>query len=301
MGARPDRNTAGSHPPLGARYTQARDRLQGTVAGHLHRRIVEVDLMNQAMILAALAFMLLVPVLISIAAVVPLGASGGNTAALAHRLGLSDAATHDVQQLFPSRKAVRADTTAISTALSVLSAFAWPIALQRGYELAWGLPPAGWRSLWRPVVWLVSFAVLGTLYAVFTPIFHGWLFVLLAVIIGFPITFAWAWATQHLLLAGRVGWRLLLPGAVAMAVGLVGLRLLLHAFLSRTITSHFQEYGPLGVVFVLLSWFVAFSVIVLGGGVIGAGIHEHRERRGARSSVRGEAGAAPQPPSSGSA
>jgi membrane protein len=241
-----------------------------------------------------------VPVLISIAAVVPLGASNGNSAAFAHRLGLSVAATHDVQRLFPTRQAVRADTTAISTVLSVVSAFAWPIALQRGYELAWGLPPAGWRSLWRPVLWLVSLAVLGTLYAVFTPIFHGWLFVLLVILIGLPVTFGWAWATQHLLLAGRIGWLLLLPGAIAMAVGLIGLRLLVHAFLSHTITSHFHEYGPLGVVFVLLSWFVAFSVVVLGGGVIGAGIQEHRQRRVERSSPRGEAGPAPQPPSCGS-
>jgi membrane protein len=294
-GPPPEPGAARSHPAaaVGARYTHARERFQGTVAGHLHRRIIEVDLMNQAMILAALAFMLLVPVLISIAAVVPLGVSNGNSAALAHRLGLSAHATHDVQQLFPTRAAVRADTTAISTLLSVISAFAWPIALQRGYELAWGLPPAGWRSLWRPVIWLVSFAVLGTLYAVFTPIFHGWLFVLLVVVMGFPVTLAWAWGSQHLLLSGRVGWRLLLPGALAMTIGLIGLRLLLHAYLSRTITSHFQEYGPLGVVFVLLSWFVAFSVIVLGGGVIGAGIHEYRQRRmAAPSSARGEAGPA---------
>jgi membrane protein len=88
-------------------------------------------------------------------AVLPLGSPHGIAAAFAHRLGLSESATNDLQQLFPSRQTVRGSVTWLGVAVSL--AFAWPAALQNGYELAWGLPSLGWRDRWRPLVWLLSF------------------------------------------------------------------------------------------------------------------------------------------------
>ena len=64
-------------------------------------------------------------------------------------------------------------------------------------------------------------------------------------------------------------WRALLPGAVALAVALTGLRLFLHFYLSRTIESEYRAYGPIGVVFVLQSWLIAFSVVMLGAPLFG--------------------------------
>jgi uncharacterized BrkB/YihY/UPF0761 family membrane protein len=84
-----------------------------------------------------------------------------------------------------------------------------------------------------------------------------------------PALVAWAWWGQHVLLAGRVTWRALLPGAVALALALAGLRLVLHFYLSRNIESQYPSYGPIGVVFVLQSWFIAFSVVMLGGPLLG--------------------------------
>jgi membrane protein len=88
-------------------------------------------------------------------AVLPLGSPHGIAAAFAHRLGLSESATNDLQQLFPSRQTVRGSVTWLGVAVSL--AFAWPAALQNGSELAWGLPSLGWRDRWRPLVWLLSF------------------------------------------------------------------------------------------------------------------------------------------------
>jgi hypothetical protein len=59
--------------------------LDASAAGHVQRRITELDLANQALILAALAFVLLVPVLVRRAALVPLG--GGASGAPAQRVG----------------------------------------------------------------------------------------------------------------------------------------------------------------------------------------------------------------------
>jgi membrane protein len=262
-----------------ARYAQARERLDRGVTGHLQRRILEVNLVSQAMILGALAFTALIPVLITVAALLPLGASDGTSVAVAHRLGLSSDATSAVQQLFPTKAAVRGATTFAGAALTILSAFSWPRALQRGYELAWGLPSLGWRSIWRALLWL------GTLLTT------GWVKTLLLVVLGLPAAIGWAWWTQHLLLGGRLPWRLELPGAVLIGAGLVVLRVVAGFYLSTSITYHFRQYGPLGIVFVLWTWFLALSVVLLGGGVVGAALHEWKRRRDVQhgSSVTGDA------------
>jgi membrane protein len=60
-----------------ARYTQTRRRLDQTAAGHLQRRIVEVDLMRQALIFAALGVMLVIPLLSALRRCCPWAARTG--------------------------------------------------------------------------------------------------------------------------------------------------------------------------------------------------------------------------------
>jgi membrane protein len=98
----------------------------------------------------------------------------------------------------------------------------------------------------------------------------------LILLLGAPVVFAWSWWTQYFLLRGAVGWRLLLPGAVAMTIGLLAVRGAAALYVSAAITSNYRQYGPLGIVFMLLTWLVVVSVIMLGGPVFGAALHEHR-------------------------
>src|SRR4051794_12655158 len=60
-------------PGVAARYEHARRRLQHTTAAHVTRRALEIDVWHQALVFAALALLLLVPILISVSALVPLG------------------------------------------------------------------------------------------------------------------------------------------------------------------------------------------------------------------------------------
>jgi membrane protein len=170
---------------------------------------------------------------------------------------------------------VRNSTTWFSAILSLLSAFTWPVALQKGYQLTWGTPPPGWRALWRPLVWLISFVGFTGALTILGGLVHGWPGAVLNGLVGLPAVVAWAWWTQYLMLCGRVGWRALLPGAIATTVGLLGLRFGSALLLSSAITSNYREYGTMGIVFVLLSWLVVFSVVMLGGAVVGVTLHEH--------------------------
>jgi len=80
--------------------------VEASAAGRLQRRMVELELMNQALILSALALMLFIPALISLAAVLPLGDSTGMASGLAHRVGLSPTATRYLQALLPDEQTV---------------------------------------------------------------------------------------------------------------------------------------------------------------------------------------------------
>jgi membrane protein len=250
-------------------YARARQRMDATSAARLQRRVVELELMNQALILSALALMLFVPALITLAAVLPLGDTDGMASGIARRVDLSPTATGYLQQLLPSEQTVQAATTGGGAALSLLFAYSWPATLMRGYETIWDLPSRGRRDLWRPLVWLVVFFAVVVVASAVGQLGSGVGGLVATALVGLPALVAWAWWGQHVLLAGRVTWRALLPGAVALALALAGLRLVLHFYLSRNIESQYLSYGPIGVVFVLQSWFIAFSVVMLGGPLLG--------------------------------
>ena len=66
-----------------------------------------------------------------------------------------------------------------------------------------------------------------------------------------------------------------------MTVGLVGLRAFAAVWLSTAISYNYERYGPLGIVFMLLTWLVALSIVMLGGPVLGAALHERRMQEAA--------------------
>jgi membrane protein len=277
----PRRNDRGTERIL-ARVVQTKERLDASKVGHVQRRFVQADLANQALILAALALSLLLPVLVTLAAVLPLGSATSLPAAVGGRLGLTPTAVDDLQKLFPTRASVRSASTVFGTLFTIGSAYAWPTALQRGYEIAWGVESRGWRGLWRPLVWLTAFVAAGAVLLVLprSALVDPWRTIVL-LIIWTPVIFFWSWWTQHFLLRGAVGWRQLLPGAVAMTIGLVGLRIFAAFWLSRGIAYNYTLYGPLGIVFMLLTWLIALSIVMLGGPVLGAALHERRVQQAA--------------------
>ena len=264
------------------RVDHALVRAEATTAGRVRRRAQEMDLVHQAMVLAALAMMLLIPALITLSALVPLGDTHGVATTVTRRLGLSPLAAHDVQLLFGGPGVKRTSTSWVGALVTLVSAYSWPAALQKGYEIAWQLPGRGARDLWRPLVWLATMLGAATLVALAGSasgsgggVARSWLLPLGAT----PLVFAWTWWTQHLLLGGRVGWRPLVAGAVTITAGLYALRAFAALSLSESITYNFDRYGPIGIVFMLLSWFIAFSVVMLGGAVVGQELWSARQRR----------------------
>ncbi len=169
--------------------------------------------------------------------------------------------------------------------LAIVFAYGWPSALQRGYEATWRLPSRGGREMWRGILWILVFLVVSVAVVVLSVDVHGtWgqfgvdVLTILVVLLG-------SWWTQHLLLGGRVAWRALLPGAVAITIGLFGFRWFTSLAFSGWMVSNARSYGPMGTVFILMAWVVGFSFVMLGGAVVGNSIYEARRDKGGSVAV----------------
>ncbi|MEU0989824.1 MULTISPECIES: YhjD/YihY/BrkB family envelope integrity protein [unclassified Streptomyces] len=258
----------------------------------LHRRIAtspvglawnrgrEIELLHRAMGFAALGFLTLVPLLVVVAAADP-ASSQGFARWLGQALGVSEPSQEEVERLFGVPGEALQRTTAFGLAALAVFGLTFGSAVQTGYEKVWDLPTARWHTMWRHIVFL-ALLVFSLLLFVNTPTPEpsrsvvGTIAGALADLVG---TFLFFWVAQRLLLGGRVRWRALLPGAVATALAMLGLRVFSQLVFSPLIASNAVTYGPFGTVLVLQSWLVGVGVVVYGGALVGRLYHEERLRR----------------------
>jgi membrane protein len=207
---------------------------------------------------------------------------------LSRHIGLDRQGARIVSHLFrasPSHSAV-----AIVTALIFATAGTMAVAgsLQVIYERAFDQQHRGWKDIPRFFVWagvmfgaLVADSVIGThLHAV-----AGAPAQELATYAGVAAFFLW---TMHFLLAGRVSWRLLVRPAIVTALLWIVLDVFASVYFSKELVSDSRLYGPIGVVFSLMTWFIAIGAVILLGAVAGATWDQHKRRsRGAAVITRG--------------
>jgi membrane protein len=85
----------------------------------------------------------------------------------------------------------------------------------------------------------------------------------------FILALAFYWWTPHVLLMGRIAWHQLFPAAIATAVCVTGLGVFSALLFSGQIVSGQADYGPIGVVTVLLSYLIGLGVCLQLGAVAG--------------------------------
>ena len=104
-------------------------------------------------------------------------------------------------------------------------------------------------------------------------------------LVGLTLFFWW---TMHFLLAGREAWGQLFRPAITTAIFWLGLGVFSHFYFSSTIISDSKLYGTIGVVFSLVTWFIAVGAVLMLGAVVGA---VWQKRRSNRTRVRAVSGA----------
>lgn len=269
------RTSAEGGPPSGdaGRSRRAaewgRAKYSGSWAENLWHRLDAVDFLNRAMVLAATLLLCAVPFMLIVAAL----AGRSAVSYLSERLGLNHEAAAEVGHLFTSSTATTSAVTGMSWVFFVLGGVASASAFQILYQQVFEVRPHGARDKLRAVVWLawvVAWTAVGTTagHALHSAAPVAWWIVNIPAFIGF-----W-WLTMWFLLAGEVAWRRLLPCAVATGGFWVGMLVVFHFVFSGMVISYDQKYGPIGVVFALMSFFIAIGVVITLGAAVGMMWHD---------------------------
>ncbi|GAA1190365.1 membrane protein [Kitasatospora gansuensis] len=262
--------------------TSVRQRVEHVAKAVWHRGR-EIELLHRSMAFAALCFVTLVPLLIVIAAASPTRGIG-IADWIIDGLGLSGRSAQAVDELFSSRRDVLSTTTAFGLASLSVFGISLMTAVQNAYERIWRVESAAWHAVWRQVL-----ALAGLIGYVLVAAWSGvpWdgtaaqpALRATATLIGGVLFFWWL---QWLLLGSRVGWRTLLPGAVATVAALGGLRVFSRLVFAPLIASNAITYGVIGTVFVVQSWLIGVGYCVYAGALTGEALqHAHplRHRNG---------------------
>lgn len=187
---------------------------------------------------------------------------------------MSIAAREHIRQLFSRPGQVLQTTTAFGLAALAVFGLSFAAVMQTGYEKVWELASARWYARWRQVLWLA--VLIGFLYLSATTTL--WRHSEVGTLAAMLSTVLFFWWSQRILLGGRIAWHALLPGAVATALGLLGLRVFSRLVFSPLIASSVVTYGPFGTVLVIQSWLVGVGVVVFGGALAGRVLHEELPR-----------------------
>jgi len=242
--------------------------VRATAAGTFWSRLNAVDFMNSSMQFAALAVLVLFPFLVTVSA-----ETGGDARhALIARLGLNQQAAQDVNVLMSSGSHTVKDLSIVGGALVLLGALGMASTLQVWYQRVYDqLPARKWtRQLANRLLWL------GGLLGYLTAQDFAWTQLkqvgaprVTTYIATFILAAAFYWWTPHVLLLGRIAWRRLFPAGIATAVSVTGLGVFSALLFSGQIVSSDADYGPIGVVTVLLSYLIGLAVCLHLGAVAG--------------------------------
>jgi membrane protein len=237
----------------------------GLLAAWLER-LAALQAVDRGVALGALAFSALFPLLIVYSAVVPLATAHDFAQQIIDRLKLSGAAAQSAREVFSPSTTVAHSVTVIGFVLVVASALSLARALQRLYELAYELSPAGIRGTPWHLLWIALIPIYVSVRPLVAGIAGGVWHVIGSLLLG-----AVAWlATPYVLLGRRLTWKRLLPGALLAALGMTLLAGFSLVYLPHSITSSARQFGSIGVAFALLSWLVLAGFVLVGAAAGGA-------------------------------
>ena len=227
-------------------------------------RMVEVDGVDRAIAIGALAFTALFPLLIVYASAISIGDGFDLADRLIGRFDLSGSSADSVRTAFGAPEA-SSTATVLGGILAVATALSFTRAMQRLYESCWGLERrgfrgSGWGLLWLAVllVWLFTQPALSVLPA------------------GVQLTASLALAAllwlsaPYLLLGRRIHYRRLAVSAVLTTAALTLAGWGSAIAMPEIVAESSDQFGTIGVAFALLAWLTALSMAIMGCAVAGA-------------------------------
>jgi len=138
----------------------------------------------------------------------------------------------------------------------------------------------GTENLLRCFVWVAGLAGLLILDGeISEPLRNGPGGPVMLGLVDFVLLTLFFWWSIHFLLAGRESWIRVAPSAVATAIFWMGLGVFASFYLSSAVVSDSRLYGKIGVVFTLVTGFIAIGAVLTLGAVTGVVWQGRRSRR----------------------
>ena len=262
----PERETAPPRPARREALAAARAWYEGSLAQGFVAELKALDFADQIMLFGAGLLVSLLPFIILLSAF----ASQRVDDDISVRLGLDRRASGIVNHLFAAAPATLNAATATSLIFVTAGMLAVAGSLRQIYEKVFHQDRRGMRDLYRLPVWVGVLCLAVALESwAGRPVRDApggaWLVELVTIAVMTPFF----WWTMHFLLAGRVGWRELLPSAVFTGVFFGGLGIFSKFYFSGTIISDSRTYGTIGAILGILTWLVAIGAVIIIGAVAG--------------------------------
>jgi membrane protein len=267
-----------------------RDRYEGSLAQDLMKALRAAEFGNRIILFGAAMLLSVLPMIILLSAL----ASSRVDDDISQHLGLSNQGSRIVSGLFRTSSASVSPAVLLSLVLSLAGTIAVARSVQVIYEQAFEQSNGpGVRNLLRCAVWVAGVAgLLIADAAMGRALRDGPAGPVVLGLVEFAALALFFWWTLHFLLGGREPWRRVGPSAIATALFWIGLGVFASFYFSSTIVSDSRLYGTIGVVFSLMTWFIAIGAVITLGAVVGvvweqrSNARHHRIKGGSRRDGR---------------
>lgn len=261
----------------GVPVSPVQGRFARSTAGIFLRRLGALDFVQTITVFGAVLMLSVLPFVIILSSL----ANHHIDTDLSRHIGLSRHGAAIVSQLFASAPAHSDADIALALIVATAGTAAVARSLQAIYERAFGQEHRGWRDIPRYLTWVgVLFGVLVAESVISNPV-HADLGPVGQEFVNFAGAAAFFWWMMYFLLARRVPGRVLVRPAIISALLWVGLELFSSAYFSREVITDSNLYGKIGVVFILLTWFIAIGAVIVLGAAAGATWEQRKGRLGA--------------------
>jgi membrane protein len=253
----------------------AQRRFEGSWLQDLIARLKTVDFGNSIILFGATLLLSMLPLIILLSSI----AKERIDDDVSRHIGLNHQGEHIIEGLF------RKSPTHVAgpIILSLIIAFAGTVTLasflQGIYERVFDQEHRGWRDLSRFLVWVSALLGLLIVEGSYDGPLRTATGAVLRDLVSLVLVTFFFWWTMHFLLAGRVRWRYLIRPAFATSLLWLGFALFSSIYFSSALISEHKLYGTIGVVFILMTWFIAIGAVIVLGAVCGAVWQERAVQR----------------------
>jgi len=273
--ARPT-SDANNREPSQRVVTPWRQRYEGSAVQDLVSALNAIEFGDRIILFGAALLLSVLPLIILLSAL----ASQRVEDDIARHLGLGRQGTRILEGLFRTTSVSFNLGVFVSLVLSFTGTIAVARSVQVIYERTFEQSHArGTGNLLRCFVWVAVLAGLVVFDAgVSGSLRNGPAGAVIPGLVDFALlTFFFLWSI-HFLLDGKESWGRVIPSAIATAVFWIGLGVFASFYLSSTLVSDSRLYGEIGVVFTLVTWFIAMGAVITLGAVAGAVWQRRRSR-----------------------